>query len=341
MVTINDIAKHLGVAKSTVSNALTGRRYVNPELKERILNTVKEMEFEPNFFASTLSNKKMTNIIGLFLELGEHNVYQSFYHQLIESCITEAALHDYQVLVYFGMNHKQAASLLKIGKSPIDCAIVLSPELEDTRAKQIQASSIPNVYIGKPDKASLDVNTVDTDNEGLLHSILNKLYELGHRHILFINSKKDLTVSKERYDAYMNAYHTGKFKGNDPIHVNAMDSTVQEGYDFIKELIEKKRVTFTAVITANDLLAKGVYDYLNEKEIKVGEDISVIALGGDVFIETLKPALSYAYQDYLAIGKKATSIILNQIKTGDFTPVQFEIKSHVHYLESIQKVKKS
>ncbi len=338
MVTINDIAKKLGVAKSTVSNALTGRRYVNPELKERILKTVKDMQFEPNFFASTLSNKKMTNIVGLFLEQGAQKAYQSFYHQLIEACITEAAEHDYRVLVYFGMDEKQTTSLLKIGKSPIDCAILLSPELEDTRSEQMEASRIPTVFIGKPEKYTNQVNSVDTDNFGLVQTIMTKLVSMGHQHILFINSKKDLTVSKERYEAYMQSYQKDMLKDAKPIHLNATYSNEKEGYEAIKECLDQS-IKFTAVITANDLLAKGVYDGLAEYNLKVGFDVSVIALGGDVYINQLKPALSYAYQDYQTIGKKATSIILNQIEKDDHTPVQYEIKSHVHYLDSIKVAK--
>ena len=49
MVTINDVAKRCGVVKSTVSNALTGKKYVSPELKQKILDACKELDFQPNF----------------------------------------------------------------------------------------------------------------------------------------------------------------------------------------------------------------------------------------------------------------------------------------------------
>lgn len=338
MVTINDIAKQLGVAKSTVSNALTGRRYVNPELKEKILATVKEMQFEPNFFATTLSNKKMTNIVGLFLELGTNKAYQSFYHQLIESCIVEASNHDYNVLVYFGMTAKQTSSLLKVGKSPIDCAILLSPELEDSRTEQIEAARIPSVYIGKPEKSKQSVSFVDTDNYGLVATIVEKLYSLGHKRIVFINSKKDLTISKERYDAFMTTSRKHELNF-EPIHLNATFSNEKEGFDLTQKCLNEG-IPFTAIITANDLLAKGVYDCLAKNQLAVGDDVSVVALGGDVYIHQLKPALSYAYQDYHAIGKMATNIVLKQIESDDYSPTQFEIKSKVHYLGSLKEAPK-
>ena len=55
MISINDVARKVGVAKSTVSNALTGKKYVSPELKEKVLKACKELDYTPNFYASSLS----------------------------------------------------------------------------------------------------------------------------------------------------------------------------------------------------------------------------------------------------------------------------------------------
>ena len=78
MVTITDIAQRAGVAKSTVSNALTGKKYVSEELKQKILDICDEMNYSPNFYASRLSGNR-TNIISLFLEESENGVYHSIY----------------------------------------------------------------------------------------------------------------------------------------------------------------------------------------------------------------------------------------------------------------------
>ena len=47
MISINDVARKVGVAKSTVSNALTGKKYVSPELKEKVLKACKELDYTP------------------------------------------------------------------------------------------------------------------------------------------------------------------------------------------------------------------------------------------------------------------------------------------------------
>ena len=46
MTTINDIAKKAGVAKSTVSNVFSKKKYVSPEICERVMKICKELDFE-------------------------------------------------------------------------------------------------------------------------------------------------------------------------------------------------------------------------------------------------------------------------------------------------------
>jgi DNA-binding LacI/PurR family transcriptional regulator len=62
--TIVDIAKRLGLSPATVSNALTGERYVKKETIEKVKKLVKELDYKPNIIARALRSKKR-NIVGL------------------------------------------------------------------------------------------------------------------------------------------------------------------------------------------------------------------------------------------------------------------------------------
>ena len=63
-VTIVDIAKRLGLSPATVSNILTGERYVKREIIEKVKKLVKELDYKPNIIARALRSKKR-NIVGL------------------------------------------------------------------------------------------------------------------------------------------------------------------------------------------------------------------------------------------------------------------------------------
>ena len=154
MATIDEIAKKSGVAKSTVSNVLTGRKFVSPEITERVLQVCKEMDYKPNFFAKLLSTKAKTNIIGLFLEESNAFKYQNFYSILIESIINEASKFNMSLLIYNGLNDEETLDKLRLGQSPIDGGIILSPKIGDKRITQLNDTLIPFVLIGHPESNS-------------------------------------------------------------------------------------------------------------------------------------------------------------------------------------------
>ncbi len=105
VVNIIDVAKKAGVVKSTVSNVLTGKKYVSPELQKKVLDACEELDYHPNFYASALSGKK-SNIIALLLENSD-DIEQKMYKNLIVACIKEASLHGYSLLVYYNSDKER------------------------------------------------------------------------------------------------------------------------------------------------------------------------------------------------------------------------------------------
>lgn len=89
MTNINDVAKRCGVAKSTVSNALTGKKYVSPELKQKVLDACKELDFQPDFYASSRASEN--NIVALVLEEDSRHTFRAFYTDLVMACLKMAA----------------------------------------------------------------------------------------------------------------------------------------------------------------------------------------------------------------------------------------------------------
>lgn len=339
MVTINDIAKALGVAKSTVSNALTNNRYVNPELKKKILDKCKELNFQPNFYATSLSKQTPTNIIGVFLELSIKPIYQNFYHELIQSIIETISEKDMHALIYYGVDTEKVKNLLGVGRSPIDGAIILSPEIEDERYLKMEENHIPFVHIGKPSKDASKLSYVDFDVYDLMNRILKDLFKLGHRDILLINSKKDLMISKERVDAFVKVYKENGFKFNKGQVAYASLSTEEEGFELMKQVNINQK--YSAVVTANDLLAHGVYKYAESNQLSIGKDLSVVALGGDTYIkDALNPPLSYAHQNYIQLGRAVSNMLMEQLESQSYKPKSTIFKSDLTITQSCGVYKK-
>src|SRR5215470_427342 len=93
MVTIYDIARAAGVAKSTVANALSGKGTVSEATRQRILQYAQEMGYRPNVLARSLY-KHQTFTIALILP----SITNPFYPEIVEAVEQTARVRDYQTL---------------------------------------------------------------------------------------------------------------------------------------------------------------------------------------------------------------------------------------------------
>ncbi|MDE7406125.1 MAG: LacI family transcriptional regulator [Clostridiales bacterium] len=327
VVTIKDVAQKAGVVKSTVSNVLTGKKFVSEALKKKVLDACRELNFHPNFYAAGLSGGK-SNIIALVLESNE-DVEKTFYSELVMSCLKQASANDYSLLIYYSSDNDKIINILRQGNAPIDGAVIMSPCVNDERLKQIESDRIPCIVVGRPENECMSY--VDIDNVKLVRSVCEALNKNKDREIYLINSHFDLTISQDRkrsFDEYCASC------GIDPeshcfVSLNCDEN---DGYTLSKGILQKSAV----IITANASLAKGVYRAAAEQGLAVGDDVAVFALGRHQEHGTFTPKLSYAYQDYSVLGKKAIELLISEIENGR-SGKNVLVESIPTFTQSVQK----
>ena len=330
MVKITDVAKRAGVAKSTVSNVLTGNKFVSDELKQKVLSACAEMDFHPNFYASGLSNKK-TNIIALLLENRAELESQSFYKDLMIACVSQASQRGYSVLVYYNSDKEKLLNTLRQGIAPIDGAILMAPCIDDERLKQMESNRTNCVVIGRPDKTDSNLEYVDVDNKLLVQTVTEKLISLYGKEVYLINSIKNLTISEDRQQGFETTCANHGIDVSTHV-VETMSSSEQEGYEIASKLVKGG----IAIITANGRTAKGVYRAIADKNLAVGKDVGVFALGCSQSNGSFEPTLSVAKQDYTLLGKTAVDLLVDQIENGA-SDKHILVNSEIIYAKSIEK----
>ncbi len=328
IVKITDVAEKAGVAKSTVSNVLTGRKFVSDELKAKVMDACRELDFHPNFYASGLSSHK-SNIIALLLESNK-DVERPFYSELIIACIKAASEFGYSLLVYYNSDNEKLLNTLRQGMAPIDGAIIMSPCVDDKRLVQIESDCIDCVVIGRPD-SELDLNYVDIDNIRLVGDVCRHLISVYGTDVYLLNSDYSLTISQDRAKSfgaicreYSIDFDTHMFESK--------FSTEADGYAHAVSVIKKNSV----FITANGYLAAGVYRAAAEKGLEIGRDVAVFALGRSQQHGSFTPQLSYASQDYGVLGTKAVELLINQLN-GEETEQRILIESTPVFAASAKK----
>lgn len=327
VVTIKDVAQKAGVVKSTVSNVLTGRKFVSEALRKKVLDACRELNFHPNFYAAGLSGGK-SNIIALVLESND-DVEKTFYSELVMSCLKQASEKDYSLLIYYSSENDKIINILRQGNAPIDGAVIMSPCVNDERLKQIESDRIPCIVIGRPENEYLSY--VDIDNVKLVRSVCEALNKNKDREVYLINSHFDLTISQDRQKSFAEYCASCGIDAQSHSFVSR-NCDENDGYILSRDILKKSAV----IITANASLASGVYRAAEEKRLTVGEDVAVFALGRHQEHGTFAPKLSYAYQDYSVLGKKAIELLISEIENGH-SDQNVLVESTPTFTQSVQK----
>ena len=61
-ITISDVAEALGVSKTTVSRAISGKGRIGEETRQKVLSYIEEHDYKPNVIAKSLAQSKTFNI---------------------------------------------------------------------------------------------------------------------------------------------------------------------------------------------------------------------------------------------------------------------------------------
>ena len=180
------------------------------------------------------------------------------------------------------------------------------------------------------------ISSVEFDDANAACDITTHLIENGHKKIAVIAGTKNNIHTERRLEGFKRAMkaHNLTVKDSDIKNGN-WDS--DSGYENAKALLEGS--DYTAVFCFNDLMAAGVYDYLYEKNLVPGKDISVAGYDNRTISKYLKPALTTVEIPLNDIGRKSAELILNQINNpDDFEPQRSFVQCGIIERDSVGKI---
>ena len=316
MVTIYDIAEATGYSAPTVSKALNGQGSLSDETRQKIMAKAKELGYEPNVSARTLTTKK-SFLIGVIYD--DTGMNMGFSHPLFSPVLTrfrekiEAAGYDIIFLSrHFDMTYSSHANF-----RCIDGVIIINPatntpdDFEDFIKTKLPRVSTNSFFEG--------ICTVITANEQGGSQAAEYLVKHGHKEIGYISAPVDgiSTAPGERFAGFKSAlekYHLY----NDSLYELSEGWDKESAAEAFGRLI-KRRKNLTAVFVTNDQMAFGVYEYAKKHGIRIPEDISVIGFDDEVASEYL--GLTTFRQSTNEIGDIAAQMMLDQIDGKKVPPV--------------------
>ena len=158
-------------------------------------------------------------------------------------------------------------------------------------------------------------SVLQSDYQGIRDLVfhLAKVHQISQ--IAFLRGPANNAAAEERYRAYQMALEELGL-AFDPMKVSAPVGW-SRGADAIKELLDvcqlKSGIDFTAVIAANSSLMIDAARVLNERGIKIPEDLAVVGFDNLDQSKAMNPPLTVAFSNFQELGRKAVEVILDML----------------------------
>jgi len=309
--TINDVAKHAGVSKSTVSLVLQKSPLVKKKTRDTVEVSIQALNYVYNRAAARLRGSG-TDLIGLVI----NDLRNPFFTEFAISAQMTFAKHGYVTVIANTDENPQTqqqviASMMEHNVS----AFLLSPCYGGDSAvfDNVLRSSTPLLQVLRcTDKRSdlLPFLSMDYATGGRLAT--EHLLECSVRNIAFVGGIEDQPITQERMSGYRQVMQE---QGLTPAAFYGR-ATRQLGRETALE-IATYHPAIEAVVCFNDLVALGMLVGFSNTGRKVGQDILLVGFDNIEECEEVYPQLSSIYCDVTSFGRKSAEVIVNWLATGE------------------------
>lgn len=313
MANIRDVASLAGVSIATVSMVLNNKPDISNETREKVLDAVKRLNYQPNIHAKRLFTKK-NNIIGVVFV---SNVSYTVYSRIFEGINSGAHRLGFDVLSmdedYFIAQEQDYGFL---DNSQVDGLIILGKGFSDRLVQAVQKVKIPVVTC--PEKIeSFKSVIISPDNFGIARMATEYMIQSGHKKIGFIGSHQKYWFSSQRFQGYLSALYDNGLNIDLNLVVNGFEPLCDGGYKAGQQFLSKIDDMPTALFVVNDFMAMGTIKALKEVGILIPEDISIISCDDLVLSQYFDPPLTTIHISWEKIGDSAAEILVKYITGGE------------------------
>lgn len=308
--TIRDVAKRAGVSVATVSNVFNGIQKVSETTRERILEIAKEMDYQPNMLARSLSMQR-SGMIGLLLPVTEEEEETSillkdnpYYAEFLSGVEKKAAELGYDVIIRGVRPYESCREWIL--KRQLEGAIFVG-NASDVVSNDSMELGNRLVLLDTYDKGILQHDHIGIDDKlgGVIAT--EYLLEKGHKGIAFAGSQIQYEgCIRQRYLGYEETMKKRKLFQENLVFRDELnfDGGVRIG----KKLLEMHdRVT--AVFAASDTVAFGIMNAYEQAGKKLPWDLSVVGFDNIKTCEYVYPKLTSVNQNAFLKGMKAVEIL--------------------------------
>lgn len=316
-LTIDDIARELGVSKTTVSRAISGKGRISAATRERVQQYIKKYDYHPCAAAKGLAKSRTYNI-ALVLPRSLFKLDMPFIRKSMGAVCEEAFLQDYNVLICLSSEDNLTPLLRILDDRKVD-GVILSRTIEDDPLVELLVErSIPFATIGSLPAALNGKATVEADHDhvggcrgftmGFLRSNPGKVALLG-RDMRYI-------VNQSRLEGFLGACAAFGLTEEETIVRHGLRNR-NECIEVLNQLLAQGVRSFLAM---DDDLCMTVVNYLDALGMTCPKDYRIGSFYESDALAAHDPPVYSLYFDPAELGRVACRELLHSLSGEEHNP---------------------
>ena len=330
-ITMRDVAELANVSPSTVSRVLSGKNEPIPigeETRQRVLYAAEQLSYQPNLHAGSLRGMK-TRMVAIMIA----DIVNPFYHPLVRALQDAANAHRYDVMIA-NSDHLidgEKHFVQSVIRRPVDAILMVPFHLtNDDLDELIDRTGVVVAAVGQHiDHPQVDV-AFGSDEQATHDAVAWLVETKGHSHIGFIGVSGHNAVEVRRRSGFERAMlRAGLETPSDYWQLG--DWSAESGYSAMERLLTLPKPP-TAVFACNDLMAIGALEVVQQKGLRVPDDVAIVGFDDIPAASWVRPRLTTIAQSPGRMGELLANAMFERIE-GEYDGPGRRIEIPLRFVE--------
>jgi len=306
-ITIADVADALGVSRTTVSRAISGKGRIGKETRNRVMEYIQEHNYKPNVIAKSLAQSKTYNLCVVMP--GDYGVADlTFFQQCLFGIQEIAGAMEYDILLSISKDNDITSLDRIISNSKVDGVILMRTFIEDLQIEYLQEKQIPFVTIGSSNYKN--VVQIDHDHRSACRELTSVILLKQMKKIALIGGDERHIVTRNRVSGFREAHEALGLMVDESLVALNLENNVMADKK-VEEVISKGA---DCILCLDDAICSRVLKVLRERHIKVPQDIRVASFYNSSVLEHNVPSITSLEFDSKELGMVACRVLLDLVE---------------------------
>lgn len=308
-ITIADVAEALGVSKTTVSRAISGKGRIGKETRERVLAYIEEHDYKPNVIAKGLAQSKTYNLCVVMP--GEYDVVDlTFFQECLFGIQEIAGIMEYDIVLSICKKNDISSLVRIIANRKVDGVILMRTFVEDAQIEFLQQKKVPFVTIGSASATYSGVIQIDHNHKGACKELTSIILMKQMKKVALIGGDENHVVTQSRLRGFREAYQEmGEAVDESIIFLNQDNHVLVD--KAVEEALERKA---DCILCMDDAICSRVLKNLRERHVKIPTDVRVASFYNSTVLENNIPSITSLKFDAREIGMVTCRTLLDLVE---------------------------